>query len=134
MSGGHGAPFRASWRLSSLWAWAVSPDVNCGRSAGPWTFDRLADRLPYPPSCVSRNLEAFPPVVPVDSAGETDVALLDQIKEPETPAVVPLGDGNDEAQVRLGQLATRVFVTGLDRHSEPNLVLARQQREGRDLG
>ena len=68
--------------------------------------DRSRDRLANPPRCIRRELEALDVLELLHGANEADVPLLDQVQEAHAAADVLLGDGDDEAQVRLGQLLT----------------------------
>src|SRR5262249_18633585 len=67
--------------------------------------DRTRDRLTDPPRRVRRELEALRVVELLDGADQPEVALLHEIEERHPPADVPLGDRDDEAEVRLGELA-----------------------------
>ena len=66
--------------------------------------DRSRDRLANPPRCVRRELEALDVLELLHGADEADVPLLDQVQEAHAATDVLLGDRDDEAQVRLGQL------------------------------
>jgi hypothetical protein len=67
--------------------------------------ERPGDGLPDPPRGVGRELEAPPVLEAIDGLAEADVPLLHEIREGELAAAVALGDGDDEAEVRLHQLA-----------------------------
>src|SRR5207302_9379271 len=66
---------------------------------------RTGDGLVNPPRGVRREFIALLVVEVLDRPDETKVALLDQVEEQHPAAHVTLGDGDDEAQVRLDELA-----------------------------
>ena len=90
-------------------------------------------RLPDPPRRVRRELEAPAPVELLDGADEPDDALLDEIEEREAVPLVPLGDRDDEAQVRVDHPLLRLEVAALDPLGELDLLLGRQERIAADL-
>src|SRR6266851_1335877 len=55
------------------------------------------------PGCVGRELEAPAVVELLDRPHETEVALLDEVEQGQARRRVLLGDGHDEAQVRLDE-------------------------------
>src|SRR5262245_11397163 len=66
--------------------------------------DRARDRLPDPPRGVGRELVAAAILEFVDRLHQADIAFLDQVEELQAAVDVFLGDGDDEAQVRLHYL------------------------------
>src|SRR3954447_16561273 len=75
----------------------VHRDADRARVVRDRTLHRLAD----PPGRVRGELVAAAPVELLDGAVEAEGALLDQVEERHAQAAVALGDGHDEAQVRL---------------------------------
>ena len=86
------------------------------------------DGLPDPPGGVRGELEAAPVVELLDGAHEAEVALLDEVEERHAAAHVPPGDGDDQAQVGLGELALGVHVAALDALGQRDLFLGGEQR------
>src|SRR5262252_5124563 len=78
----------------------VHGDADGARLVG----DRARDRLPDPPRGIGRELVAATILEFVDRLHQADVALLDQVEELQAAVGVFLGDGDDEAQVRLHHL------------------------------
>ena len=66
--------------------------------------DRAGDRLPNPPGGIGRELVAAAVLELVDRLHQADIAFLDQVEELQAAVGVFLGDGDDEAQVRLHHL------------------------------
>ncbi len=77
----------------------VDRDADGAGLVGDGASDRLAD----PPGCVGRELEAPAVVELLDRPHETEVALLDEVEQGQARRRVLLGDGHDEAQVRLDE-------------------------------
>ena len=75
------------------------------RRVGDAALDRLAD----PPGRVRRELEALAPVELVDRVDEAEVALLHDVEQGQPGRLVLLGDRDDEPQVRVHELAVRLF-------------------------
>src|SRR5207244_1153536 len=67
--------------------------------------DRPGDGLADPPGGVGGELVALLVVELLDRPDKAEVALLDQVEEQHAAAQVSLGEGDDEAQVRLDELA-----------------------------
>src|SRR5262244_111347 len=78
----------------------VHGDANGARLVG----DRARDRLPDPPRGIGRELVAAAILEFVDPLHQADIAFLDQVEELQAAVGVFLGDGDDEAQVRLHHL------------------------------
>src|SRR5262244_2705790 len=78
----------------------VHGDADGARLVG----DRAADRLPDPPGGIGRKLVAAAILEFVDRFHQADIAFLDQVEELQAAVGVFLGDGDDEAQVRLHHL------------------------------
>ena len=85
----------------------VHGDADGAGLVGDGARDGLAD----PPGGVRRELEALRVVELLHRADEAEVALLDEVEEQHAAAHVALGDGHDEAQVRLDEL-----LLGVDAH------------------
>src|SRR5499433_2583008 len=66
--------------------------------------NRARDRLPDPPRRVGRELVTAAILEFVDRLHQADIAFLDQVEELQAAVGVFLGDGDDEAQVRLHHL------------------------------
>jgi hypothetical protein len=96
--------------------------------------DCALHRLPDPPGCVGRELEAAPPVELLDRAVETERALLDQVEERHAEAAVALRNRDDKAQVGLDHPPLRRQVAALDRLREHDLLVRRQQLVATDVG
>src|SRR6202453_4464635 len=91
--------------------------------------DRPGDGLPDPPGRIGGELVAAGVVELLDRADEAQVAFLDQVKEHEPPADIPLGDGDHEPQVRLDQL-----LLGPDPLAGELLQVAASRRQLRTAG
>src|SRR6266403_2008492 len=78
----------------------VDGDADRARLVG----DRARDRLPDPPRGIGRELVAAAILEFVDRLHQADIAFLDQVEELQAAVGVFLGDGDDEAQVRLHHL------------------------------
>src|SRR5262249_4885079 len=90
--------------------------------------DRARHRLPDPPGCVGRELEAAAIVELLDCADQPQRALLDQIEEGEPATDVRLRDRHDEPEIRLDHLRLRGLVPALDPLRQGNLLVSTQQR------
>src|SRR5437764_3921898 len=86
-------------------------------------LDRLAD----PPRRVGRKLVAAAPVELLDRAVQPERPLLDQVEERHAEAAVTLGDGDNQAEVRLDHATLRALVAALDRLRENDLFVRGQQ-------
>ena len=82
----------------------VHGDADRARLIG----DRARDRLADPPGGVGRELVAALVLELVHGLHQADVALLDQVEELQPAVRVLLRDRDDQAQVRLDQLALRL--------------------------
>ena len=79
----------------------VDRDPDGAGLVGEGAGHGLAD----PPGRVRRELVAAGVVELLDRPDQAEVALLDEVEHGQAAADVPLGDGDDEAQVRLDQPA-----------------------------
>jgi hypothetical protein len=79
----------------------VHGDADGARLVGDGPADRLAD----PPGGVSGELKASAVIELLHRPQEAQVALLDEVEERHPPPRVAFGDGDDQSQVRLHQLA-----------------------------
>src|SRR2546430_3396167 len=84
--------------------------------------ERAGDGLANPPRGVRRELEALAVVELLGRAHEPDRPLLNQIEEGQALVAVPLGDRDDEAQVRLDHLLLREMLPALDALRELDLL------------
>jgi hypothetical protein len=92
------------------------------------------DGLTDPPRRVRRELVPASPIELLDRPVEAERPLLDQIQERHAEPAVPLGDGHDEAQVRLDHAPFRRRVAALDRLRERDLLGRRQELVAPDVG
>ena len=76
--------------------------------------DGAGDGLPDPPGGVGGELVALAIVELLHGADEPRVALLDEVEQVHVLGVVVLGDGDDQAQVRLDHAVFGALVAGLD--------------------
>ena len=65
--------------------------------------DGAGDSLANPPSCIGGEFVAAAPVEFVNAAHQADVAFLNQIEEMHAVIGVFLGDGDNQAKIRLGE-------------------------------
>jgi len=66
-------------------------------------------------------------------AHEADRPLLDQIEEGQALVAIPLGDRDDEAQVRLDHLLLRFMLAALDALRELDFLRGREQLDLADV-
>ena len=77
--------------------------------------DAALDRLPDPPGRVGGELEAPAPVELLGRPDQAQDALLDQVQQRELRVtLVPLGDRDDEPQVRVDHALAGIVVPDLD--------------------
>src|SRR6266571_2078662 len=95
--------------------------------------DGAENRLADPPGRVGRELEPASVVELGDRSHQTDVALLDEVEQRHASALVLLGDGNDQAEVRLGHVAAGRIRTRLDLLGELDLLLFGEEGSPADL-
>src|SRR4029077_4367636 len=93
----------------------------------------LEDRLPNPPHGVGDELDPLGLVELVGRANQSEVALVDQIREGDALVLIFLGDGDDEAQVGANELVQRLLFAALDALGQRDLFLARDQGVLADL-
>ena len=99
-----------------------------------WLASAALDGLLDPERRVGRELQPAAPVELLDGADQAQDALLDQVEQRELAlALVPLGDRDHEAQVRVDHPLLRLGVAGLDALGQLALLLAGQQRVAADL-
>src|SRR3954452_5458950 len=89
------------------------------------TLDRLTD----PQGGVRREAEALAPVELLRRADEPEHALLDEVVQGQAMALVPAGDGDDEAQVGIDEPVLGKEVAALDALGELDLLRGLQQLE-----
>src|SRR5581483_10321461 len=80
-----------------------------------------------------RELEASAPVELLDGADQAEHALLDEVEQSQVVALVALGDGDDEAEVRVDHPVLRRRVAALDPLRELDLLRRGQERVARHL-
>ena len=95
--------------------------------------DGPGDGLPDPPGGVGGELVALAVVELLHRADEAQVALLDEVEEAHAVGVVALGDGDDQAQVGLGQLVLGPDVAPLDALGQRHLLLRGEELDPADL-
>ena len=83
----------------------VDGDADGARLVGDGAGDGLTD----PPRRVGGELVALGVVELLDRLDETQIALLNEVKEEHSAPDVALGDGDDQTQVRLGELLLGLF-------------------------
>src|SRR3954463_9268982 len=91
-------------------------------------------RLADPPGCIRRELVAAPPVELLDGTVQAERALLDEVQEGDAEAPVALGDGDDQAQVRLDHAPLGDGVASLDCLGEGDLLRGGEQLVAADVG
>src|SRR5207247_2563107 len=91
-------------------------------------------RLADPPGRIRRELVTTSPVELLDGAVQAERAFLDQVQEGDAEAPVALGDGNDQAQVRLDHAPLGGRVAPLDRLGEGDLLRGGEQLVAADVG
>ena len=97
----------------------VHGDADGARLVGDGPGDGLAD----PPGGVGGELVALAVVELLHRPDEPQVAFLDEVQEAHAVGVVALGDGDDQAQVGLGQLVLGPDVAPLDALGQRHLLL-----------
>ena len=88
---------------------------------------RLKDRLANPPHGVGDELEAAGFVELLGGLDQSEVALVDQVREAQSLILVLFGHGHHEAQVGFGELFERFLVSFLDSLGEFHLLLDRDE-------
>ena len=81
----------------------VHRDADRARLIG----NRAGDGLTNPPRRIGREFEALCIVELFNRLDQAEVALLNQIEEEHAAADIALGDGDDQTQIRLGELLFR---------------------------
>ena len=69
----------------------------------------------------------------IDRLDEAEVPLLDEVEEQHAAADVAFRDGDDEAQVRLGETLRRLLVAVVHALGERDFLLRRQEGHASDL-
>ena len=107
--------------------------VKCAQLVGGETHDArvlgdgLKDGLAYPPNGVGDEFEAACFVETLCGLNQTHVAFVDEVGKAEALVLVLLGDGDDEAQVGLGEAVEGFLVTGFDALSQTDFLLGSEQ-------
>ena len=83
----------------------VNRDSNCAGLIG----HRASDGLTDPPRRIGRKLEPLGVVKLLDGANQSEVALLNEVKELHPAPGVPFGQRYDEAKVRLKKVTLGAF-------------------------
>ena len=76
--------------------------------------DRAIDGLADPPDGMGRELVAAAPVELLGRPDETERAFLDEVEQRDAMVLVALGNGYDEAKVRVDHLHLRLDVAPFD--------------------
>jgi hypothetical protein len=104
--------------------------VANGRDDVAWHADgarllgrRSPHRLANPPVGVGAEAIPLAPVVLFDRVRQADVALLDEIEQRQASSKVLARDADHQAQVGLGQAASRICVANFDALRELDLLL-----------
>src|SRR5690242_4966194 len=90
--------------------------------------ERLQNCLTNPPNRVRDELDPLRLVEFVRGANETEVALVDEIRERDALVLILLRDGHDEAEIRAHQLVERFLIALANALRQPHLLVARDQR------
>ena len=107
-------------------------DADGTRLIGNGAGDRLTD----PPGGVGGELKALGVVELFDRLDQTQITLLNQVKELHTAPHITLGDGNDQTQVGFAQALLGFFTirtAGLDLQRQIDFLLGGQQRHAADF-
>src|SRR5574343_1339885 len=73
--------------------------------------DATLDILAYPPSCISREPEPALRIKFLQSMDQTEVSLLDQVKQWNAPVQIVLGNVHDQPQIVLDHALARGKIT-----------------------
>jgi hypothetical protein len=95
--------------------------------------DGALDVLPHPPGGVGGKTETAFGIEFLQRVDQSEVALLDQVVERNTPMLVVLGDADDEAQVGLDHVLACDEVAGTGSARQHQFLGRGQQRRGADL-
>src|SRR5581483_2801378 len=102
-------------------------DVNRHANRARGVVQPALNRLTDPQRRVGGELEAAPPVELLRGADQPDDSLLDQVAESETLALVLLGDGDDQPEVRIDHPVLGRHVAALDALGQLDLLSRREQ-------
>src|SRR3954470_19324173 len=115
---------------------ADAPDLaglrgHVGREAdgAGGVVEAALDRLTDPQRGVRREAEALAPVELLRRTDEAEHALLDEVVQGQPMALVPAGDGDDEAQVGIDEPVLGKEVAALDALCELDLLCGLQELE-----
>src|SRR5436853_1038381 len=108
----------------------VDGDANRARVVRDGALHGLAN----PPGRIGRELVAAAPVELFDGAVQAERALLNQVEERDAEAPIALGDGDDEAKIRLDHVPLRCGVAALDPLREHDLLGGGEQLVAADVG
>ena len=95
--------------------------------------NRAGDRLANPPRCVCGEFIALAIVKLFNRLDQAEVSLLNQVEKQHAAANISLCDGNDETQVRFGELMLRLGVSVRHALRDLNLLIRGEQRHFADL-
>src|SRR5262249_22651153 len=108
---------------------AVERHANRSTLASQGREDRLTD----PPHGVGDELDALVGIEFSGGSEQADVALTDEVDEGQSPVLVLLGYGDDEAQVALDQFLERVLIARANFLREVDLLRSLEERIRRHL-
>ena len=89
--------------------------------------DGLKDGLAYPPNGVGYEFEAASLVEAFGGLNQSNVAFVDEVGKTEALVLVLLGNGDDEAQVGLGEAVEGFLVAGFDTLCQTDFLLRSEQ-------
>src|SRR5581483_5525716 len=102
-------------------------DIDGDADGAALIDDGAGDGAAYPPGRVGAEAVAFVRVEFLDGADQADVAFLDEVGERDAAHAVLLGDGDDEAEVRLGQFVFGLLVAALNGAGQTDLFVGGEQ-------
>src|SRR5579859_4968683 len=94
---------------------------------------RSTDRLTNPPGGVGAETEAANRIEFLRGAYQSEIALLNKIKERDPMIIVALGNAHDEAQIGFNQPLLRVHIASDDPSGYVQLLLCCEQGIASDL-
>ena len=95
--------------------------------------DCTGNGLPDPPGRVGGKFEAFAVIKFLHGLDQTEVSFLDQVKEKHTASDVPLGNGNHQAKICLGEFLLGRLVAGFKTLGDLDFLFCGQKRHLADF-